>query len=145
MSSHFQKLERMYLSAPINARHDALTMKITEGRAEVSARVSPSLHHAGGTVHGSYLFELLDDAAFFAASSIVDDVFIVTASFSIQFLRRVEDGVVTATGALTKRSSSILFADSALLDASGKEIAKGSGVFARSSVALAGVSSYLDA
>jgi uncharacterized protein (TIGR00369 family) len=132
----------MYLAAPINARHDGLTMKVTDGAAKVSARVSPSLHHAGGTVHGSYLFELLDDAAFFAASSVVEDDFILTASFSIHFLRRVAEGTITATGSLTKRSSSLLFADSVLLDATGREIARGAGVFARSSVALADVSSY---
>jgi uncharacterized protein (TIGR00369 family) len=120
-------------------------MKVTEGGAEVSARVTSSLHHAGGTVHGSYLFELLDDAAFFAASSVVEDVFIVTASFSIQFLRRVEDGTLTATGTLAKRSSSIIFADSVLLDERGREIAKGNGVFARSSVRLVDVPAYMDA
>lgn len=145
MLSHIQKLERMYLAAPINARHEALTIKVTEGGAKVSARVTSSLHHAGGTVHGSYLFELLDDAAFFAASSVVEDVFILTASFSIQFLRRVEDGPLTATGTLTKRSSSMMFADSVLHDVRGREIAKGAGVFARSSVYLADVPAYTDA
>ncbi|MGB1700122.1 MAG: PaaI family thioesterase [Nannocystaceae bacterium] len=142
MASHFHKLERMYLDAPTNARHEALTMKISKGSAIVSARVSPALHHAGGTVHGSYLFELLDDAAFFAASSVVEDFFIVTVSFSIQFLRRVEEGTIIATGTLTKPSRSVLFADAVLIDEAGRVIAKGSGTFARSSFRLGDVPSY---
>ena len=89
MSQHHRRLERMYLDAPVNARHDNLSMHVTDGSARVGATVTSRLHHAAGTVHGSYLFELLDDAAFFAASSVVEDVFIVTASFNIQFLRRV--------------------------------------------------------
>ena len=145
MSQHHRNLERMYLHAPINQRHDSLSMVVSEGRAEVGARVHPGLHHAAGTVHGSYLFELLDDAAFFAASSVVDDVFIVTASFNIQFLRRVEDGLVHARGRLIKRARNMLFADASLVDARGRELACGSGVFAMTTIDLRSVQAYLDA
>ena len=143
MSQHHRRLERMYLDAPVNARHDNLSMRVTDGSARVGATVTSRLHHAAGTVHGSYLFELLDDAAFFAASSVVEDVFIVTASFNIQFLRRVEDGPIHATGTLTKQARNMLFADAVLVDAEGRELARGSGVFAKTTIPLTSVPSYL--
>ncbi len=49
--------------------------------------VGPHLHHAGGAVHGANYFKAMDDAAFFAANSLVDDVFVLTVSFNVYFLR----------------------------------------------------------
>ena len=39
--------------------------------------------HAAGAVHGSYYFKVLDDACYFAANSLVSDVFVLTVSFVI--------------------------------------------------------------
>ena len=47
--------------------------------------------------------KLLDDATFFAASSLVDDVFVLTASFNIYFLRPISAGTMTARGTIVSR------------------------------------------
>ena len=79
---HHRRLEHMYLSAPAN-EYFKPEIRIDEGRAEVRLTVRPDFFHAASAVHGSVYFKLLDDATFFAASSLVDDVFVLTASFNI--------------------------------------------------------------
>ena len=75
---HFRRLERMYRAAPAN-EYFRPDISIEEGTAEVRLVVRPDFFHAASAVHGSVYFKLLDDATFFAASSLVDDVFVLTA------------------------------------------------------------------
>ncbi|MCO6491386.1 MAG: PaaI family thioesterase [Phaeodactylibacter sp.] len=78
----------MYLQANVNTRiFDTTTCLISEGEAEIGMRISDKYFHALGAIHGSVYFKLLDDAAFFAVSSIVRDVFVLTTSFNINILR----------------------------------------------------------
>src|SRR5262245_55934652 len=93
-SEHFRRLERMYASAPITAWFGA-SIAIDEGRATVTLPVKTDFFHAASGVHGSVYFRVLDDAAFFAVSSVVEDVFILTSSFNIYFVRPVSSGVLT--------------------------------------------------
>jgi uncharacterized protein (TIGR00369 family) len=137
-AEHYRKLERMYLAAPINAYY-APTISITEGRAEVTIAVRPELFHAAGAVHGAVYFKLLDDAAFFAANSLVDDLFLVTVSFNLYFMRPVSAGLMRAIGRVVHHSQRLLIAEAELSDASGREIARGSGTFMRSTIPLASV------
>ena len=41
--------------------------------------------HALNAIHGSVYFKMLDDAAFFAAQSVVEDYMLLTANFNISF------------------------------------------------------------
>jgi uncharacterized protein (TIGR00369 family) len=141
LDDHHRGLERMYLAAPTNQRYHNLTLQIGEGSATVGFEVTDDLHHAAGALHGAHLFKLLDDAAFFAANSVVTDVFVLTAQFSVQMLAPVAAGVVRARGRLTRAGSALLFADS-VLTADGRELARGQGTFARSRQALATVHGY---
>ena len=140
-AEHYRKLERMYLSAPTNAYY-APTISIAEGRAEVTIAVRPEFCHAAGAVHGSVYFKLLDDAAFFAANSLVDDLFLVTVSFNLYLTRPVSEGRMRAFGHVVHRSQRLFIAEAEVTDASGREIARGSGTFMRSSIALASVPGY---
>ncbi len=92
---HFRKLERAYVTAPINAYY-APTLRMSEGKAEIAFDIDPKMHHAAHAAHGSVYFKALDDAAFFAANSLVDDVFVLTVSFTVYFLRPVSEGRITA-------------------------------------------------
>jgi uncharacterized protein (TIGR00369 family) len=132
---HYRRLERMYLAAPAN-EYFRPEIQIAEGTAEVRLPVRPDFFHAASAVHGSVYFKLLDDATFFAASSLVDDVFVLTASFNIYFLRPISAGVMTARGTIVSRSSRLLIGDGVLVDSDGKEIARGSGTFMPSRVVL---------
>ena len=140
-AEHFRKLERMYLSAAINAYY-APTISIGEGSAEVTIAVRPEFFHAAGAVHGAVYFKLLDDAAFFAANSLVDDWFLVTVSFNLYLTRPVAEGQMRAVGRVVHHSRRLFIAEAELTDASGREIARGSGTFMRSAIPLASVPGY---
>ncbi|UCH87857.1 MAG: PaaI family thioesterase [Dehalococcoidia bacterium] len=125
----------MYASAPVN-KYYAPTMRVSEGRAEVTIPIRPDFFHAGGAVHGLVYFKALDDAAFFAASSLVDHAFVLTVSFNLYMTRPISEGEMKATGRVTHRSRRLFIAESVLVDSDGREIARGSGTFMPSNIPL---------
>jgi uncharacterized protein (TIGR00369 family) len=98
--------------------------------------VRPEFHHAAKAVHGSVYFRLLDDASFFAVSSRVTEVFVLTVSFTVHFLRPVGDGQLRGVGRVMHAGGRLFVAESQLLDQEDRLIGHGSGVFSRSSVRL---------
>ena len=137
---HFRKLERMYLSAPINEFYSP-SISISQGQAVIETEVKPDFFHAAGSLHGSVYFKLLDDAAFFAVNSLVKDFFVLTVSFNIYLTRPVTKGVLIAQGEVVSHSVNYFVADS-VLTINDKEVARGSGSFLRSRIELAEVESY---
>ena len=135
MSEHHRKLENTYANAPIN-RYFEPRLKIEEGRAELRMTIRPDWHHAAGAVHGSVYFKALDDAAFFAANSVVEGHFILTASFHIDLMRPVVAGELIAVGRLVEQSRRRLIADATLEDDNGRLLARGAGSFMPSSFEL---------
>jgi len=125
---HFRKLERMYLSAPVN-RFYAPEIHISEGQAQVTIPVRTDFFHAANAVHGAVYFKLLDDSSFFAANSLVKDVFVLTVSFNVYFTRPISEGVMSATGKVVQASKRLIIAESVILDSKEREIARGSGTF----------------
>jgi uncharacterized protein (TIGR00369 family) len=132
---HFRKLERMYASAPIN-EYFRPVLTVSERTAVVEIPIRTEFFHAASAVHGSVYFKALDDAAYFAVNSIVTDAFIVTVQFNIYLTRPVSEGVLRATGYVVHESRSLFIAN-AELTANGREIARGSGTFMRSSLSAA--------
>ena len=134
---HYRKLERMYLSANVNTHiYDTTTCVIGQETAEIGLTISDKYFHALGAIHGSVYFRLLDDAAFFAVNSIVEDVFVLTTSFNINIVRPANKGRITAVGKVKFKSRELFIAESSLYNEAGKEIAFGTGHFAKSKVAL---------
>jgi uncharacterized protein (TIGR00369 family) len=142
-SDHFRRLERMYLSAPFNDIFRP-QLTISEGEAEVSFDAGPHLHHAGNAVHGSNYFKALDDAAFFAVNSLVEDVFVLTVTFNIQLLRPIGEGRMIARGKVVNAGRTVWIADSALVDDTGRPLGRGTGTFMRSKIALIDIASYAE-
>ncbi len=132
---HFRRLERMYRSAPINRIYQP-TIRVSEGAAEVAIEVRRDFFHAAHALHGSVYFKSLDDAAFFAANSVVPEVFVLTVTYNVVLLRPVTEGVITAVGRLVHASRSLLVAEAELRDAGNRQLARGSGSFMRSSIPL---------
>ena len=132
---HYRKLERMYASAPVND-YFAPAMRVSEGHADVTIPVRSDFFHAANAVHGSVYFKALDDAAFFAAQSLVEDVFMLTVSFNLYLIRPISEGEMKATGQVIHQSRRLYVAESVLIDADGQEIARGSGTFMRSKIPL---------
>ena len=142
MQEHYRRLERMYLQGPIHQGIEGLRIQIEKGLCTIESPVDPGDFHAAGALHGAALFKLLDDAAYFAASSMVKDVFVVTASFHVHFLRPVRQGPLYAEGRVISRSPRLLVAESVLRLSPQREVARGSGTFALSSTPLCGVDGY---
>jgi uncharacterized protein (TIGR00369 family) len=132
---HYRKLERMYASAPTNKYH-APTMRVSEGRAEVTIPVRPDFFHAAGAVHGYLYFKALDDAAFFAVSSLLEDAFALTVSFNLYLTRPISEGEMKAIGRVVHHFRRFFIAEAEVVDSEGREIARGSGTFMASTIPL---------
>ena len=132
---HYRKLERMYQAAPIN---EYFRPQLTVGAetAEVRIPVREAFFHTGGAMHGSVYFKAMDDAAFFAANSIVEDVFVLTARFEIQFLAPVRGGEVRAVGRVREKTDRRIVATAELFDKTDTLVGRGEGSFARSKISL---------
>jgi uncharacterized protein (TIGR00369 family) len=139
---HHRKLERMYGRAPIN-RFYRPTLSITDRRAEISLNADERMHHAAHAVHGSVYFKMLDDAAFFAVNSVVTDSFVLTVQFDIHLLRPVVGGPLRAVGRLVNPSRRLYIAASELFDERGRLLARGSGSFMPSRMALTAGMGYV--
>jgi uncharacterized protein (TIGR00369 family) len=139
-SDHYHKLERMYLSAPINQFYSP-TIEIAEGRSVIQFPVRPEFFHPGNAIHGSVYFKALDDAAFFAVNSLVEDCFVVTVSFNIYLTRPVSEGILLAEGRVVSGTANHFVGDS-VLTVGGHEVARGSGTFLRSKIKLSDTPGY---
>lgn len=134
---HYTKLESMYLATKVNTEiFDTITAKIYKEGAEIGLTVSDKYFHALDAIHGTVYFKLLDDAAFFAANSVVDDYFVLTSSFNINLIRPVTEGKLKAVGKLRSQTKNVYIAESTLYNEEGKEVAFGTGTFMRSRIAL---------
>jgi uncharacterized protein (TIGR00369 family) len=140
MEEHWHRLERMYHRAPVNEYFEP-RLEVGAGAARIVMPVKPSSFHAGGGLHGSVFFKMLDDACVFAVYSAELEVFVPTTSFTVHFLRPVSAGVLEATARVVDRSGRIYVAD-AELRCDGELVATGSGTFTRSRMPLSEVPGY---
>lgn len=141
-SAHHRALESLYRAAPIN-RLFASTLDITgPGTASIRFDVGEDVYHAGGAVHGTAYFKMLDDAAFYAANSLVTDRFLLTTAFNLLFTRPLKQGPVVAEGRWVSGRRRVFVAEARLIDASGEEAARGTGTFMRSHIALSTLAGY---
>jgi uncharacterized protein (TIGR00369 family) len=140
--AHFRALESLYAAAPINQLFDS-TLEIPEsGVARIHFRIEPRLFHAAGAAHGTSYFKMLDDAAFYAANSLVTDRFLLTTGFNLLLTRPLREGPVVAEGRWISGQRRVFIAEARLIDAEGEEVARGTGTFMRSRIALAGLPGY---
>lgn len=139
-TTHYRKLERLYLSAPINAFYSP-SIEILEGKSVIEFAVRDDFFHAANSIHGSIYFKALDDAAFFAVNSVVQDFFVLTVSFNIYINKPVSRGLLHAEGRLVSASSRHFVGES-FLSVDGIEVARGSGTFLRSKIRLSTVPGY---
>lgn len=134
----------MYLQANVNTHiYNTTTVKISEGYSEVGLTISEKYFHALGAIHGSVYFKLLDDSAFWAVSSVVLDMFCLTTSFNINLIKPASYGNILAKATLKHKSKRFFIATSSLYDASGNEIAFGTGTFCKSKIKLESKVGYI--
>ncbi|HSM90853.1 MAG TPA: PaaI family thioesterase [Desulfobacterales bacterium] len=134
-SAHFKKLENMMHSAPM-VKLTGARASINEGEAVITLPVRQDFFHAAGALHGSLYFLALDNAAFFAVNSLVEDVFVLTASLTTYMTRPVTEGTVKAVGKVVSRGRTQFIAESVLYDAEGREVGRANGIFVKSRIPL---------
>ncbi len=139
---HHRALERLYAAAPINQLFQSKLEIAGEGAACIRFVITPQLYHAGGAAHGTSYFKMLDDAAFYAANTLVTDRFLLTTAFTMHFSRPVRAGEAVAEGRWVSGRRRVLIAEARLLNAQGEEIARGTGTFMRSRIPLSGLNGY---
>ena len=141
-AAHFRALESLYAAAPINTLFESRLTIPESGVARISFVLDERHFHAGGAVHGTSYFKMLDDAAFYAANSLVTDRFLLTTAFNLLFTRPLPAGPVVAEGRWVSGKRRVFVADARLIDADGEEAARGTGTFMRSRIALSGLPGY---
>lgn len=139
---HHRALERLYDAAPVNTLFASRLAITGDGRARLVFTVDPSVYHAAGAAHGTLYFKMLDDAAFYAANTLVTDRFLLTTSFNLHFTKPVRAGEVVAEGRWISGRKRVLVAEARLVDAEGDEIGRGTGTFMRSRIALSSLPGY---
>src|SRR3569623_1830071 len=128
---HFAALEALYASAPVNALFDSRLTITGEGRSRIEFTVDQRVHQAAQAAHGTIYFKMLDDAAFYAANSLVTDRFLLRTAFILLFTKPIRSGPVVAEGRCVSGRRRVFVAEARLIDAEGEEIGRGTGTFMR--------------
>jgi len=143
--AHFRALESLYAAAPINQLFKSRLEIPESGIARIHFEIDERYYHAGGAVHGTSYFKMLDDAAFYACNSLVSDRFLLTTAFNLLFTRPLKAGPVIAEGKWVSGQRRVFVGEARLIDEHNEEVARGTGTFMRSSIALAGLPGYRSA
>jgi acyl-coenzyme A thioesterase PaaI-like protein len=131
---HFERLERLYLAAPYNDLHDP-GIRVASGEADIVIPIQDKLSHPAG-IPGTVILKAMNDSAAFAANSLVEQHYVLTASFEVSLTGVVPRGEIIARGRFVGMSGDKYLAESMLTDVDGKEIGRGHGTFVVSSIEL---------
>jgi uncharacterized protein (TIGR00369 family) len=134
-TDHYRKLENMMHGASF-VKLTGAKVSVQKGQACITLPVKKDFFHAAGAMHGSLYFLALDNASFFAASSLVEDVFVLTTSFTTYITRPVSEGIVKSIGKVVNQNHSQFICESILYNSSDQEIARANGIFVRSKIPL---------
>ena len=140
--AHLRSLESLYDSAPINLLFESRLTLAKAGQSQIQFTVASNAFHAAGAAHGTLYFKMLDDAAFYAANSLVSDRFLLTTAFNLHFTRPMREGAMIAEGKWISGKRRVFVAEARIIDSDGEECARGTGTFLRSHIALSGLDGY---
>ena len=141
--AHLRALEALYGSAPINQLFESRLDLAKAGESRIHFTVARSAFHAAGAAHGTLYFKMLDDAAFYAANSLVSDRFLLTTAFNLHFTKAMREGPMIAEGKWISGKRRVFVAEARIIDSQGEECARGTGTFLRSHIALSGLDGYI--
>jgi acyl-coenzyme A thioesterase PaaI-like protein len=127
-STHFAKLERMYLAAPSSDLYDP-GVRVQDGEAEIVVPIPKALRLPSGDVAESVYLKVMNDAAVLAVNAIVEDRLVVTVRFTVQLTRHRASDTLIARALVVAGSGGQYEAECVLADASGVEIGRGDGTF----------------
>ena len=141
-SAHFRALEALYRAAPINGQYTSGLEIVGPGRSRIRFSIEQSSFHAAGAAHGTLYFKMLDDAAFYAANSLISDRFLLTTAFNLHFTKAMRSGEAVAEGRWISGKRRVFVAEARIVDSEGEECARGTGTFLRSHFALSSLPGY---
>lgn len=140
--AHFRRLEALYRSAPVNCQFDSVIEILSPGHSRIRFKVEASSFHAANAAHGTLYFKMLDDAAFYAANSLVSDRFLLTTAFNLHFTRPMREGEAVAEGRWISGRRRVMIADAHIIGPDGEEAARGTGTFLKSHIPLSSLPGY---
>lgn len=140
--AHLRALERLYASAPINGLFKSRLELPASGQSRIRFAVARDAFHAAGAAHGTLYFKMMDDAAFYAANSLVSDRFLLTTAFNLHFTSPMREGDYVAEGRWVSGKRRVFVAEARILGGDGEECARGTGTFLRSHIALSSLDGY---
>ena len=141
--AHYKKLEKIYLNANLNKEiYSNTEIIISKKYSEIKMPIKEDYFHALKAIHGSVYFKMLDDVAFFAAQSVVQDYMLLTASFNITFKMPVTNGYIKSTGTLRSVSEKEFTADSKMYNSKNELVAFGNGIFKKSKISVDTIMDY---
>lgn len=132
-AQHNLKLMHLFETARIQTLYAGIRMELHRGECRITYPISEQMFHGGGALHGSVYFKMLDDAAYFAAATFEPQFFLLTARFTINLLKPLHSGTITAIGSCQETTGKRFQATAKLLDAESAVVAEGSGLFLPSS------------
>ena len=97
---------------------------------------------AAGFVHGSVIHRAMNDAALFAANSIVPKELMLNTGFNAQFTGAVAKGELIARGRVIGISEHHWLTEAVVLDSEGKELGRGTGTFVKTEIPLSSDMGY---
>lgn len=112
------------------------TLTVEEGRATVEQPVAERMFHPANAAHGAVYFYALDNAAFFAVNSLVEDVFVLTTQLDVHLTRPVSSGTTYAVGEVVNEHPNQYLAEAVLTDDDGVQLGRALGTFVPSSIEL---------
>ena len=135
--THYKKLEKIYLNANLNKKiYSNTEIIISKNYSEIKMPIKEDYFHALKAIHGSVYFKMLDDAAFFAAQSVVEDYMLLTANFNISFKMPVTNGWIKSKGKLLSVSKNEINAEAKMYNSKNEIVAFGNGVFKKSKISI---------
>jgi uncharacterized protein (TIGR00369 family) len=140
--AHFRRLEALYRSAPVNRQYESDIKIGSPGEARIRFTVEDGSYHAAGAAHGTLYFKMMDDAAFYAANSLITDRFLLTTAFNLHFTAPMRAGEAIAEGRWISGRRRVFVAEARIVGPDGEEAARGTGTFLRSHIPLSSLPGY---
>ena len=141
VTGHLEKLVKMHSRANITALYGS-ELRVAPGEAEVSIEVTDKFFHSAGTAHASFYFKALDDAAWFAAATLEEELFVLTVTLTTYVTRPISSGRLRAVGKVVNRNNTQFIVESVAYDEAGREVARASGIIVKSKIPLATLAHY---
>ena len=128
MTARFRDNRRCFVCGEKNP--DGLKLRLQtdaeRGRAETEIVFDPRFQGWAGVVHGGLVATVLDEALIYAAGA--RGFRCVTGEITVRYVRPVSTGTPYALkGRFVRKRGRVVLAESSLLDAKGREVARASG------------------